>query len=65
MTNEELCERIRAGQTELYDDLIKQNMDFVRAQAYELYRTRLFGDEVSGLTVEDLIQEGCIKLYKA
>lgn len=65
MTNEELCECIRAGQTDLLEDLAKQNMDFVKATANMLFYSRFYCDETIGLDVEDLIQEGMIKLIEA
>ena len=65
MTNEELVALIQAGHRELLDDLIKQNIDFVKATANQLYATKLSEDAIIGLGVEDLMQEGCIKLMES
>ena len=65
MTNEELCELINAGHSELLDDLVKQNLDFIKATANELFFFRFYGDNIIGLGVDDLVQEGCIKLVQS
>ncbi len=65
MTNEELVALIQVGHRELLDDLIKQNIDFVKAIANQLYTEKLSDSTIIGLGVEDLVQEGCIKLMEA
>ena len=65
MTNEDLVARIQSGQRELLNDLIKQNMDFIKATAYQLYSKKLSSDKIVGLGIDDLVQEGCIKLMES
>lgn len=65
MTNEELVELIQSGQRELLNDLIKQNMAFIEATAYQLYIKKFCGDKIVGLDIDDLVQEGCIKLIES
>lgn len=65
MTNEELCQQIKAGNTELLNDLVKQNMNFIKSTANMLYISRFYGDNIIGLGVDDLVQEGCIKLIQS
>ena len=57
LTDEELVERIRAGETSCMDILIARNKRQVRNQARTLY---LFGGDS-----DDLIQEGMLGLFKA
>ena len=65
MTNEELCERIRSGHKEYLDDLIRQNTKFVKAMANKIYASQFYANSVTGLGVEDLVQEGLIKLMES
>ena len=57
LTDEELVERIRAGETSCMDTLIERYKRQVRNQARTLY---LIGGDS-----DDLIQEGMLGLFKA
>lgn len=65
MTNEELCEWIQSGHKEYLDDLIIQNTKFVKAMVNKIYASQFYANSVTGLGVEDLIQEGLIKLMES
>lgn len=65
MTNEELCERIRSGHKEYFDDLIRQNIKFVKAMANKIYASQFYANSITGLGAEDLVQEGLIKLMES
>ena len=65
MTNEELVALIQSGHQELLNDLISQNMDFIKATANQLYIRKFPDDKIIGLGIDDLIQEGCIKLWES
>lgn len=56
-TDEELIDRIRAGETEITDYLCDKYKDLVRRGARSMY--------ILGGDTEDLIQEGMIGLFKA
>lgn len=56
-TDEELIERLRAGETEIEDYLMEKYKTMVRAKARAMY---LIGGDT-----DDLIQEGMIGLFKA
>lgn len=65
MTNEELCEWIQSGHKEYLDDLIIQNTKFVKAMANKIYASQFYSNCITGLGVEDLVQEGLIKLVES
>ena len=65
MTNEELVALIQSGHQELFNDLISQNMDFIKATAHQLYIRKFPSDRIIGLGIDDLVQEGCIKLWES
>ncbi len=56
-TDEELIEKLRQGNHEIYDYLVEKHKDLVRKRARAMY---LIGGET-----DDLIQEGMIGLFKA
>jgi len=56
---------LTSGNTELLNNLVKQNMDFIKTTANMLYISRFYGDNIIGLGVDDLVQEGCIKLIQS
>ncbi len=61
MTNEELCVKARAGDIDARNELIVQNIDFIRAQAWELILRYPNYD----IRETDLEQEGCIGMMRA
>lgn len=65
MTNEELCELIRSGHKEYLNDLIMQNTKFVKVVANKIYASQFYSNCIIGLGVEDLVQEGLIKMMES
>ena len=61
MTNEELCVKAQAGDLDARKELILQNIDFIRAQAWELILRYPKYD----IRETDLEQEGCIGMMRA
>ena len=61
MTNEELCVKAQAGDLDARNELILQNLDFIRAQAWELILRYPKYD----IRETDLAQEGCIGMMRA
>jgi len=61
MTNEELCVKARAGDLDARNELILQNIDFIRAQAWELILRYPNYD----IRETDLEQAGCIGMIRA
>ena len=61
MTNEELCVKARAGDLDARNELIMQNIDFIRAQAWDL----ILRYPTYDIRETDLEQEGCIGMLRA
>ena len=61
MTNEELCVKAQAGDLDARNELILQNIDFIRAQAWELILRYPNYD----IRETDLEQEGCIGMMRS
>ena len=61
MTNEELCVKAQAGDLDARNELILQNIDFVREQAWELILKYPKYD----IREADLEQEGCLGILRA
>ena len=61
MTNEELCVKARAGDLDARNELIVQNIDFIRAQAWDLILRYPNYD----IRETDLEQEGCFGMMRA
>lgn len=59
--NERLCALAQAGDDAAREQLLENNLGFIRKTALKLHRQT--GE--SGLDVEDLVQEGCIGLLSA
>jgi RNA polymerase sigma factor (sigma-70 family) len=57
-TNEELCLRIRQGEPQLLPQLWEQQESLIYWRAYRYYNSRRGVCDASGVTVEDLKQEG-------
>lgn len=61
MSNEELCVLAKGGDTEARNQLLENNLSFIRQQA-----NKIWGQSGSGrIDVDDLIQEGCFGLMEA
>lgn len=65
MTNEELTMRIKAGETDLMDDLWSQVNRFVCRQARKFINTYSDRCRQLGFELEDLKQEGYLAIHKA
>ena len=61
MTNEELCVKARVGDLEARNELIVQNIDFIRAQAWDL----ILRYPTYDIRETDLEQEGCFGMMRA
>lgn len=61
MSNEELCVLAKGGDAEARNQLLENNLSFVRQQANKIVGE----DGDTRLNVDDLIQEGCFGLMEA
>jgi len=65
MTNEELCTMIKSGSKQAEDELLRQNMGYVRKTAYELYGSYAGVHAIDKADVDDMIQEALMALLRA
>ena len=65
MTNERLCTLAQRGDTQAQEQLIQNNLGYIRKTANELYISVGLGNSELGIDHDDLIQEGMIGLFKA
>lgn len=65
MTNEDLCTMIKGGSKHAEEELLKQNMGFVKKTAYELYRDYAVKYGIDEMDADDMIQEGLLALLRA
>lgn len=65
MTNEELVQKIKEGQTELINDLWAQIERFVQLRAHKFFRNTRNRCQAMGLEVDDLYQIGYLSLNSA
>ena len=65
MTNEQLCTLAQQGDTQAQEQLVQNNLGYIRKTANELYISVGLGNSELGIDHDDLIQEGMIGLFKA
>ena len=65
MTNERLCTLAQRGDTQAQEQLIQNNLGYIRKTANELYISVGLGNSELGIDHDDLIQEGSIGLLRA
>ena len=65
MTNEQLCTLAQQGDTQAQEQLVQNNLGYIRKTANELYISVGLGDSELGIDHDDLIQEGSIGLLRA
>lgn len=65
MTNERLCALAQRGDTQAQEQLVQNNLGYVRKTANELYISVGLGNSELGIDHDDLIQEGSIGLLRA
>lgn len=62
MTNEELCVLARDGQRWAREQLVENNLPFVRKLAHSIWAKNPDWNRTLGIEEEDLCQEGCLAL---
>ena len=65
MTNERLCTLAQRGDTRAQEQLVQNNLGYIRKTANELYISVGLGNSELGIDHDDLIQEGSIALLRA
>ena len=65
MTNERLCALAQQGDIRAQEQLIHNNLRYIRKTANELYISVGLGNSELGIDHDDLIQEGSIGLLRA
>ena len=65
MNNERLCTLAQRGDTQAQEQLIQNNLGYIRKTANELYISVGLGNSELGIDHDDLIQEGSIGLLRA
>ena len=65
MTNERLCTLAQQGDIQAQEQLVQNNLGYIRKTANELYTSVGLGNSELGIDHDDLIQEGMIGLFKA
>lgn len=65
MTNERLCTLAQRGDTQAQEQLVQNNLGYIRKTANELYISVGLGNSELGIDHDDLIQEGSIGLLRA
>lgn len=65
MTNERLCALAQQGSEQAQEQLIQNNLGYIRKTANELYISNGLGNSELGIDRDDLIQEGSIGLLRA
>ena len=58
MTNEQLCILAQRGNTQDQEQLVQNNLGYIRKTANELYISVGLGNSELGIDHDDLIQEG-------
>lgn len=65
MTNEQLCALAQKGDVQALEQLVRNNLGYIRKTANELYISNNLGNSELGIDRDDLIQEGSISLLRA
>ena len=63
MTNEQLCTLAKQGDADAQNLLIENNLRFIKKTAFEVWNTRAQFNRSLCIDVEDLVQEGSMRLY--
>ena len=65
MTNEQLCVLAQKGDVQAQEQLVRNNLGYIRKTANELYISNNLENSELGIDRDDLIQEGSISLLRA
>lgn len=65
MTNEQLCVLAQKGDVQAQEQLVRNNLGYIRKNANELYISNNLENSELGIYRDDLIQEGSISLLRA
>ena len=65
MTNEQLCALAQKGDVQAQEQLVRNNLGYIRKTANELYISSNLENSELGIDRDDLIQEGSIGLLRA
>ena len=65
MNNERLCAKAQQGDIQAQEQLVQNNLGYIRKTANELYISVGLGNSELGIDHDDLIQEGSIGLLRA
>lgn len=65
MTNEQLCVLAQKGDVQAQEQLVRNNLGYIRKTANELYISSNLENSELGMDRDDLIQEGSISLLRA
>lgn len=65
MTNEQLCTLAQEGDVQAQEQLVRNNLGYIRKTANELYISSNLENSELGIDRDDLIQEGSISLLRA
>ena len=65
MTNEQLCVLAQKGDVQAQEQLVRNNLGYIRKNANELYISNNLENSELGIDRDDLIQEGSISLLRA
>lgn len=65
MTNEQLCALAQKGDVQAQEQLVRNNLGYIRKTANELYISSNLENSELGIDRDDLIQEGSISLLQA
>ncbi len=65
MTNEQLCVLAQKGDMQAQEQLVRNNLGYIRKTANELYISSNLENSELGIDRDDLIQEGSISLLRA
>ena len=64
MTNEQLCVLAQKGDVQAQEQLVRNNLGYIRKTANELYISNNLENSELGIDRDDLIQEGSINLLR-
>lgn len=65
MNNERLCAKAQQGDIQAQEQLVQNNLGYIRKTANELYISVGMGNSELGIDHDDLIQEGSIGLLRS
>ena len=62
MTNEQLCALAKQGDADAQNLLIENNLRFIKKTAYEVWSAQAELNRSLRISLDDLVQEGCLGL---